>query len=189
MDLNKEPRLPDAMDYMHLDFKDFNVNADSIFIDKNQAGAKVQSLSLKEISGPVVQNISGVFFMDNRNIAAESITFITGKSHLSGAIRLSYPALYLIGSEMQQLGIDSELAGTIDLREARPFTSLIDSLAYLKNVGSITIHNFHSSGKLVDFTIHEFDVAVGDSTKIKFHGHIAGLPSTDLIISTPLTHS
>ena len=183
MDLNHEPRLPYGMDYMHMDFRDFNLIADSIFMNKNHTGANVQALSLKEMSAPAVQNISGVFFMDNQHITAENINLTTENSNLTGTIKLSYPALYLIGSEMQQLGIDSDLAGSIDLKEARPFTSMIDSLAYLRNIGSITINNFKSSGTLGDFTVNNLNVTLGDSTAIRFHGHMSGLPTTDLNIS------
>lgn len=183
MDLNHEPRLPYGMDYMHMDFRDFNVIADSIFMNKNHTGANVQALSLKEISAPAVQNISGIFFMDNQHITAENINLTTENSHISGSLKLSYPALYLIGSELKQLGVASELAGTIDLSEARPFTAMIDSLAYLQNIGSITINNFKSSGTLGDFTVHNLDATLGDSTKIKLQGYVSGLPTSDLEVS------
>ena len=91
---------------MHMDFSEFNVTADSIFFNKDETGAKVKQLIVKEISGPEVKQFSGDFYMNNHAILAEEVIFKTANSSIAGHIVLSYPSMHAIGTKLSQLGIE-----------------------------------------------------------------------------------
>lgn len=183
MDLNEEPRQVSGMDYMHMNFFDFNVVADSLYFDKDKTGASVSSLSLKEISGPEVQNVKGTYSMDNHEILGKNIELKTAQSQATGKVALTYPAMRLIGKKIQQFGIESEMQGSIRVSEIQPFTSVLDNYPLLQQVKTIEVKKFISEGVLGNLKIPTAEVAIGSATFIRASGKITGLPSTNITLS------
>jgi hypothetical protein len=186
MDLNDEPRLASGMDYLHMDFKDFHVSADSLFFDKDQTNAVVRSLSVSEISGGTVENLSGKFFMDNQNILADKFDLKTSKSQINGTISLSYPTMRSMGQQLNKLGLNSDLTGYLQLDEAKLFTSFIDSIAVLQKLRTIKVNRLITEGDLGNLTVSQIDCSLTDSTMINLRGHIYGLPGSNLSIDYSL---
>ena len=183
MDLNDQPRLAFGMDYMHMDFSNFNVVADSIFFNKDATGASVSALSVEEISGPKILEVTGIFAMNNQEITARNMEFRTQASSAKGSIKLSYPAMRLIGKEIQEFGIESDLEANIHVAEIKPFTSILDDFPTLKGVHNIQLRKFISDGVLGNFQIKTAEIAFGKSTFIRASGKIIGLPSSNLYLS------
>ena len=183
MNLNEQPRLPAGMDYMHMDFSNFNVVADSLYFNKDKTGASVSSLSVTEISGPEVRDVKGIFSMDNQHILARDIFMTTPLSHIDGSVALSYPAMRLIGKEISQFGIESRLKGKIQISEITPFTSVLDDYPILKNFKSVEVKEFVSEGVLGNIHIKQADIGIFNSTFTSLSASIKGLPSTDLRIT------
>jgi translocation and assembly module TamB len=186
MDLDKNPRLESGMDYSHMEFIDFNVVADSIFFNKNEAGAKVGALALHEISGPSIEHLTGKFFIDNHMFLAENIDFKTNRSQISGKIVLSYPAMALIGSNMDHLGVESKLSGTIHFEDSKPFTGLLINNPYLRHLEKIQINDFTTEGTLDNLSLKNLELAFANDTQIKFNGHLTGSPDKNLNITYSL---
>ena len=180
MDLDEAPRNPEGMDYAHMHFTDFSVVADSLHFNKHRAGANVSTLSGKEISGAEIHTVKGSFSMDNQHIIARDIFMKTTQSQAAGSIVLRYPALHLIGKEIAQFGIETNLQGKIYLAEIRPFTNILDTYPLLKKIESISIKQFETSGSLGDLRLRNAEISMNNSTFLKASGSIQGLPSTNL---------
>jgi hypothetical protein len=183
MDLDDLPRQQQGMDYMHMDFSNFNVEADSIFFTRNETGAKVHSLTMREISGPEIKHVSGKFFMNNTLIMADNIDFQTSRSLVQGHIQLTYPSLQLIGTKMSELGVESRLKGTVHLDDGKPFTTLISDYESLQKIKLITINDFNTNGTLGNISLKNIDVHLAKNTAIKFGGQVTGLPGNNLDIT------
>jgi hypothetical protein len=183
MDLNDQKRQQEGIDYMHMEFSNINVQADSIFFTRNETGAKVRSLSVREISGPEIQLLSGEFFMNNTRINADNINFQTSRSRVQGHISLTYPSMQSIGTSISELGIESQLKGTIHLDDSKPFSSLISDYESLQKIKLIRINDFNSEGKLGDISLKNIDVQIAKNTAIQFGGQITGLPGNNLEIN------
>lgn len=183
MDLNSNPRKSAGMDYLHMDYSNFNVVADSLFLDKNNAAVILASMSLSEISGPEIHDLRGDFFMDNRSIVAKGIALKTGKSKASGSFELSYPAFHKIASDVGQVGIECKLKGFIDVSEIQPFYSELNQFTVLQNLEGFEIINLQTEGIISDLNFRMAEIALGKSTVLRASWSIAGLPTKNIELS------
>ncbi|MCG8307574.1 MAG: translocation/assembly module TamB [Cytophagales bacterium] len=183
MDLNDETRKERGMDYQHMEFTDFNVTADSLFFNKENTGATVTALSVKEISGPEIKTLKGNFFMDNTSILAGDFEIKTANSRAQGDIALSYPGLRKIGKEIGRFGIRSDIRGVLGISDVQPYYSIFDAFPALQNVEALAIKKFESDGILSDLKLNTAEVALGNSTYLRALGEITGLPTSDIEIS------
>jgi len=183
LDMAKTPRNPVGMDYSHMAFANFNVVADSIYFNKLATGATVQSLSVKEISGPEVKNLQGKFSMDNQNIHAKDVKLNTASSELTGSVSLSYPALRRIGPDLDQLGIESNLKGSLHAMEVEPFFTPPDSWPDIRKIKKIMVNEFITAGALGEMDISSLDISLLSSTHLKSNFRISGLPSTTFTLT------
>lgn len=186
MDLNNSPHHQRGIDYMHMEFKGFNITSDSIFFNKNNSGANVSSMKVTETSGPEIHDLTGRFFVDNQQIIARDFELRTQGSQMSGSVVLAYPELRLIGKKVDQLGINSSMKGNIKLSELRPFTSTLDSIPFLSNLSMINIGEFKTSGKLGNLNLENAKLSTAGSTNMIATAKITGLPSTNIELSCKL---
>ena len=186
MDLNDRVRQVSGLDYMNMNLYDINVDADSIFFNQDETGAKIKSLSLRETSGPEIVHLTGDFALDNRSFHAQNIDFQAKKSMLNGQIKLTYPSFKEIGSKAQQIGIESRLNGKIVLEELKPFTGFVDEYSTLEKMSQIIVNNIEADGSLQNLAIRDADITIAENTRIHIKGKIAGLPGKNLNISYEL---
>jgi len=180
LDLNNKPKNMAGVDYHHMGFDHFNIEADSIFFDQNSASALLTSLSVKEQSGAELENVYGRISVDNHEISVRDFMAKSPKSFASGSITLTYPALRSIGQEVEQLGIAADLVGSLYLNELRPFTQIVHDYPQLSALGSIEINSFQTSGLLNEIAVDRFDLSFGKSSNLHGSINITGLPGTNL---------
>jgi hypothetical protein len=186
MALDDAPGAASGMDYLHMELTDFNVSADSIFFNKDGTGAHVQSLSVRESSGPEVQQLAGEFLLNNQNFLAKKLVFKTNRSSAKGQISLSYPSFNLIGEKISQLGINTNLSGEVHRDDILPFTRIIDEYPALQKVISVKINAFQTSGIVGDLALKRMDLSFNNGTFLDLQANIKGLPASDLYISYTL---
>ncbi len=186
MDVGDDPQISGSMDYSHLDLRNFNVNADSIFFNQNETGARVNALSISESSGPQINQLNGKFSMNNQGISAKQFALNANRSKIEGDIKITYPSMQQFSTDMDQVGIESKLSGTLNLSDSKPFTNVLIENPILQKIQKIKINEFQSGGTLGDISLKNLDVSFANNTQIKLKGHIAGLPDNSLSIKYQL---
>jgi len=180
VDLNDEPRLTNGMDYSHVQFNDLSVDADSLYLNRDEAGIKLNSLKLREISGPEIKQLSGDFKMNNTEFLTRDLDFKANSSTIAGGLRLSYPGLKMIGSEIGQLGLNSKLEGKLVFSDAKPFTNIFSSNPTLQRLRQVIIADFETKGSLENLDIKNAEIIAAEDTRLKLSASVVGLPGNNV---------
>jgi len=183
LDQGDKPQMSEEMDYSHLDFHNLHIDTDSVFFNQNEAGAKVNTLSFSEGSGVQINEVSGLFFVNNQEATAESLVIIANKSQISGKFRATYPSMQQISTHIDQVGIESKLSGTLYFADSKPFTKVLIQNPILQKIKMIQIIEFQSDGTVGDISLGNVDLSLANNTQIKLEGHISGLPGNNLSIN------
>lgn len=182
MDIGSDARDSSGIDYRHMAFMNFNLLADSAYFNKNATGITVRELRVKEISGSEISQVKGRFSLDNQAIQAIDLMLSTPSSRISGTASLAYPSLRQIGENSEQLYINSDINGSINISEISPFSPIVNQFPILDKLDQVEIDNFIVNGSLDNLYLEDLSMSFGDSTILKANGSIEGLPSNDLHI-------
>lgn len=176
-DLNAK-EIPRGIDFMHLDIRNLNGQAQNFFYNPQKISGRIVDLSLTESSGLDLKQLRGDFLYGNKEMYLENMYLKTSRSELKDKIRLSYNSLESLVENPGNIGLNINLLNSrIGLRDVLLFVpELAGTDPFRKNPNLFLNVDGKVSGQLDDMRIPALHVSGLTSTEIRIAGRITGLP-------------
>lgn len=174
-------RMPRGIDYMHLDIRDLNGNAQNIYYSVDEISGKISSLSMREKSGLDLRRLETNFLYGKNQAFLENLFLQTSHTVLKDQLRLTYPSIATLSDDPGELGIEANLNGTrIGIRDVLIFMPDLASVDPFKGNPDLVLDiNGRASGKVKDLSIPDLEITGLTNTRINAAGRLTGLPDMD----------
>lgn len=174
------PRQERGIDYGHLEVDDLELSARDVNLSGESISAQLMSLALEERSGLKLNNLEANAYLGSNEATLNDLRIKTGKSNLSGDLRITFASPGKIAGNPGNLHADISLTNTqISPVEVELFAPGIFEGVPLKlrENGPVSI-TAELKGKLSDLAVGLLDVSWADSTRARISGNVTGLPET-----------
>ena len=189
-DDNSVPRVTNGMDYSHLGFTYLSLKARNLEYNIDTTIVSVQSGSLKEQSGFVLNNLTTDFTMTPSGVSMKNLDIETPGSSIKKTAVISYPSLEAIKKDPGQLGLDLDLQNTkMSMKDLLTFVPQLSEQTSSLPAGPTLHVDTRITGKVNDLNFEKLIVNGLNATDINASGTVKGLPDpkklyADLIINT-----
>jgi hypothetical protein len=171
-------RLPRGIDYMHLNIRGLNAEAENILYSTEEISGRINSFSMRERSGLNLQQFRTNFFYGKNQAYLEDLYIQTPGTVIKDQIRLTYPSIDKLTTDPGSLGIEANLSGSrINTRDVLIFMPELANVSPFTGNRDLGLRiNGRVSGKLSDLSIPDLDISGLTNTRIAASGRITGLP-------------
>ena len=174
------PKLPSGMDYSHLRLHDLSLNASNIQYSIDTIIATVNSASMTEKSGFVLNNLTTDFTMNPSGVSLQNLLIETPGSEIKKSAVITYPSLEAIQTNPGTLGLDIDLVNSKiavkDLWIFMPF--LKDQMTSLSPNSTLYVDAV-VSGKVSDLNLEKVILRGLTATDINVSGVLKGMPDVE----------
>ena len=176
---NNAVAINNGVDYMHLDIKNLNLNADNINYSLLNTSGKINSLSVKEKSGLEIQSLKTNFNYNDQGVSLKNLNLKTPQTYLKDEVIVGYPSVASIQENLGEISLKANLKNSkISFKDILLFVpTLKNTSPFDTNPNAILSVNTIISGKLKDITIPNIEISGIGNTKINASGKIIGLPN------------
>lgn len=181
MDDHSKPLLPSGMDFNHLSLTGLNVQAKDLLYSADTMRAALQSASLKDRSGFVLNKMQTDFEMNPAGIILKNLYIKTPASEIKKYVAIRYPGLKEVSEKPALLGLKLNLnKSTIAVEDLLFFVPRLEPqlAAFKKEALSV---DALLSGTLGNMVFQKLILSGFSGTGIDLHGTLAGLPDPDKI--------
>ncbi|HEY1007472.1 MAG TPA: translocation/assembly module TamB, partial [Sphingobacteriaceae bacterium] len=171
-------KLPRGIDYMHLDIRNLNGEAEQIRYSPEEISGRIRNLSMRERSGLNLKQLRTEFLYGNHQAYLNDLYVQTSGTVLKDQVRLTYPSLESISRDPGSLGVEANLNGSrISSRDVLIFMPELAGVSPFSSGRDLVLNlNGKVSGKVSDLSIPNFEVSGLTGTRIAASGRITGLP-------------
>jgi len=172
------PVLRKGMDFAHMDVKQLNLNAEDLVYGIDTISGKIKSGSFKEKSGFDLRRLETSFFYGSKEAYLNDLDIETSVTRIRDNIRITYPSIESISTNLGDLGIDANLNQTkIGFKDILILAPALANTVPLKgNTNAVLNINGRVKGKVKNLEIPNLEISGLGGTKIKASAKTRGLP-------------
>ncbi len=176
------PKAPYGMDYSHLGIQNLSIKASNVEYTFDSMRASIQSASMKEKSGFVLNNLTTDFSMTPTGISMENLFIKTPGSEIKKTAIISYPSLTALKNDPGILGLDLNLQNSkITLKDLYTFVPQLRNQTSSLSPNAILFVDARITGKVNDMNFHRMVLRGLSATDINVNGVLSGLPNTNAV--------
>lgn len=179
-DNNNDPRLGKGIDYSHLDFKNFSLNASDAYWTMDSTSANIKHLAVAERSGLQVIEMRTSAVYDNKGASLKNLFIQTPNSIIQDNVAISYPSLDDLQKDLGKMQTNISLTKTrVAINDVLIFMPLSqrDILTPYAN------QSIQLSGKIYGYLnnldLQNLYIAGLKNTQVLLSGKLKGLPDAD----------
>jgi hypothetical protein len=171
------PKAPSGMDFSHLGIKNLNVDISNLEYSVDTTLLSMNTASMEEKSGFVLNNFTGDFFMDSTGVSLKNFLIQTPGSELKNTAVISYPSLAAIKSNSGNLGLDIDLQNSkISMKDVWAFMPQLKTQMPSLSPNSTMYVDARITGKVSDLNLQKVVFRGLTTTDININGTIKGMP-------------
>ncbi|MEP6595975.1 MAG: translocation/assembly module TamB domain-containing protein, partial [Ginsengibacter sp.] len=171
------PVLNYGMDYGHLDIKDLNLSAKNIFYNVDTLAANIQSGSMKEKSGFVLNELNTDLLYTTTGTSLQNLYIRTPGTLLRNKAVISYPSLEQLTTNPGLLGLDINLQSSYVLvRDLLLFAPQLRAQPAFSHPNQTWSFNGRIFGHMNDLHFNDFRFKGFGNTTAFITGTLKGLP-------------
>ena len=123
------PKAPTGMDFSHLGIENFSTKVSDIEFSSDTILASVQSASMKEKSGFILNNFTTDFSMNPTGVSLKNLLIQTPGTEIKKEAVITYPSMAALKNDPGKLGLDIDLQNSkIALRtDAAEFMEILSA--------------------------------------------------------------
>ncbi|MGN6601560.1 MAG: translocation/assembly module TamB domain-containing protein [Ginsengibacter sp.] len=176
------PKAPYGMDYSHLGITDLSLKASHVEYSLDTMKASIQSGSMKEKSGFVLDNLTTDFSMNPTGVALENLSLKTPGSDVQRRAIISYPSLTELKKDPGTLGLNLDLRNSkISMKDLWTFVpQLKDQTSSLSPNAELFVDAI-ITGKVNNMNLQHVVLKGLSTTDINVDGVLSGLPNANAI--------
>jgi hypothetical protein len=180
-DDNNVPKQKKGIDYMHLNMKNINLNADQFYYSLDTISGNINSFTAKEKSGLFVQELRTNFYYGPKGAFLKNLYLKTPQTLLKNEVIVKYPSIASITKNLSKLYIDATLQGSKlsfkDVLLLAPQLSATEPFSTMPNA----VLNINSKvlGTIDNLRIPQLQISGIGNTRIAASGTIKGLPNVE----------
>ncbi|MEO6290765.1 MAG: hypothetical protein ABIO76_12625, partial [Ginsengibacter sp.] len=171
------PRITNGMDYSHLDIHGISLKATGLEYSLDTTLVSIQSASLKDQSGFVLNNLSTDFTMNSTGISLQDLLLETPGSQLKRSAVITYPSLAALQKDPGILGLDIDLENSkLAMKDLLLLVPVLAANSTNIPANATLYIDSRVTGKINDLNLQKVVLRGLTSTDIKVSGIIRGLP-------------
>ena len=173
------PKAPYGMDYSHLGIEGLSINGSNIEFSSDTILASVQSASMKEKSGFVLNNLTTDFAMNPTGVSLKNLSIKTPGSDIKKEAIISYPSLTALKNDPGKLGLDINLQDSkISIKDLLTFVPQLKAQTASLPADATFFVDARITGKVNNMNFQHLVLKGLSATDIDVNGLISGLPHT-----------
>jgi TamB, inner membrane protein subunit of TAM complex len=178
-DDNNLLKIKNGIDYSHLNIKNLNFDAEKLDYSSKIISGKINSLSVIEKSGLIIQNLKTDFYYGQNKAFLKNLYLKTPKTLLQKKLEINYKSIANLSKNIQDLDINANFEKSkIAVQDVLLFAPNLKSVDFFTtNKNAIINLNSTISGKLNNMKIPNLDVSGIGKTDVSLSGQIIGLPN------------
>ena len=171
------PHVANGMDYSHLDLKDITLKATDLQYSLDTTLATIQSASLTERSGFILNNFTADFSMNPTGVSLQNLLIETPGSEIKKSAIITYPSLAAIQKNPGLLGLNIDLQNSkITVNDLKTFIPLLNTQTSPLQNNSTLYVDTKITGRVNDLNFQKLILKGLSATDINASGTIKGLP-------------
>ncbi len=180
-DNNASKPVARGIDYMHLDLKGLNVNADDILYSPTTISGKINQFAFADRSGVQIKNFRTTFLYGQKQSFLKNLYLETPGTIIRDFIEVRYPSISDISKNLGQLQLNANFTDSkLAFKDVLNFVPTLAATPPFKGNGNGILNvNGKITGKVNDLTIQNLTVTGLGQTKIAASAHLKGLPDVD----------
>lgn len=176
------PKASYGMDYSHLGLRNLTLKASNIEYSSDTIMASIQSGSMKEKSGFVLDNVTTDFAMNPTGVSLENLLIKTPGSEIKKGAVISYPSLTELKKNPGILGLDLNLQNSkIALKDLYTFVPQLRNQASSFSPDATLFVDARITGKVNDMNFQHLVLRGLSATDINVNGVLSGLPNANAV--------
>lgn len=180
-DNNASKPVTRGIDYMHLDLKSLNVNADDILYSPTTISGKINQFAFADKSGVQIKNFHTTFLYGQKQSFLKNLYLETPGTIIRDYIEVKYPSIAAISDNLGQLQLNANFTNSkLAFKDVLNFVPTLAATPPFKGNanGSLNIDG-KITGKVNDLTIQNLNITGLGQTRISASAHLKGLPDVD----------
>jgi len=180
-DNNAQKAAARGIDYMHLNLKGLNVDADNILYSPTTISGKINQFAFSEKSGVQVKNFHTQFLYGQKQSFFKNLYLETPGTIIRDYIEVRYPSISSLSSNLGELQLNANFTHSrLAFKDVLNFVpTLAATLPFKGNANGILNVDGKISGKVNDLTIQNLNITGIGQTKISASAHLKGLPDVN----------
>lgn len=171
------PHVPKGIDYVHLFLQNISLKASDLQYSLDTTIVSIQSASLKEQSGLVLDNLTADFYMNPTGVSLQNLLIETPGSEIKKSAVITYPSLAALQKDPGVLGLDIDLENSkIAMKDLLAFVPALNAQASAISPNSTLYVDARITGKVNSLNFEKLILRGLTSTNINASGVIKGLP-------------
>ncbi len=176
------PKASYGMDYSHLGLQNLSLKASNIEYSSDTVMALIQSGSMKEKSGFVLDNVTTDFSMNPTGVSLENLLIKTPGSEIKKGAVISYPSLAELKKNPGILGLDLNLQNSkIALKDLYTFVPQLRNQTSSFSPDATLFVDARITGKVNDMNFQHLVLRGLTATDISVNGILRGLPNANAV--------
>ncbi len=172
------PHLAKGMDYSHLYLKNLSLKATNLEYSIDTTLVSVQSASLTEQSGFVLNNLRANFAMNPTSVSLQNLFLETPGSEIKKSAVITYPSLAALQKDPGVLGLDIDLQNSkVTVKDLQTFVPLLNTQTSALSPNSTLYVDARITGKVNKINFQKLILRGLGATDINASGIIKGLPN------------
>ncbi len=172
-----------GLDYMHMDIRNLNLNAENLAYNATDFTGRVNSFNFSDKSGLNVKNLHTSFLYGPKQSYLKDLYFETPQTLLQNRVEMSYPSIAALSDNMGAIHINANIVnskvGLKDVLLLMPSMATMEPFKHSPNaVFKVTSQ---VSGQLNSLYVPNLDVSGLSATHVKASGTIKGLPDMNKV--------
>ncbi|MEO6187628.1 MAG: translocation/assembly module TamB domain-containing protein [Ginsengibacter sp.] len=172
------PHAPKGIDYVHLNMQDISLNASNLEYSLDTTLVTINSASLKEQSGLVLNDLKADFEMNPSGVSLQNLLIQTPGSEIKKTAIISYPSLAALQKDPGVLGLDIDLVNSkITVKDLLTFMPQLGGQINGISPYATLYVDARITGKVNDMNFEKLVLRGLTATNINASGTIKGLPA------------
>ncbi len=175
------PRLKRGMDFMHLDLKNINLDADNFYYSLDTISGEINAFTLHDKSGLNIQEFKTNFYYGPKNAFLKNLYLKTPQTLLKDEVIAKYPSIESLSKNPGELYIDANINGSkLGFKDILLLVPTLATTAPFNTMPNAVMNiNSKVMGKVKDLRIPKLEISGIGNTKIAASGNIKGLPDME----------
>ncbi|MEO8823242.1 MAG: translocation/assembly module TamB domain-containing protein [Ginsengibacter sp.] len=176
------PKAPSGMDYSHLGITGLSIKGSNIEYSTDTILASIQSGSMKEKSGFVLNNLVTDFSMNPTGVSLKNLLIQTPGSDIKNEAVISYPSLVALSNDPGKLGLNINLQNSkIAIKDLLTFVPQLKSQTASMAADATIFVDTKITGQVNNMNFQRLILKGLSATDINVNGVVRGLPNPDAL--------
>ncbi|MEO6893861.1 MAG: hypothetical protein ABI136_02440, partial [Ginsengibacter sp.] len=176
------PKAPSGMDFSHLGVESFSIKGSNIEFSSDTMRASIQSASMKEKSGFVLNNFTTDFAMTPTGVSLKNILIQTPGTEIKKEAVITYASLESIKKDPGQLGLDINLENSkIAIKDIWTLAPQLKAKTASLSPDATLFVDAKITGQVNNMDFQKLILKGLSATDINVNGVVKGLPNADAL--------